>query len=195
MQHPKASPPPQQHHCCPTWAVTAWVPGTIHPYSPKSMQLWAHTVPPSSFTSILSFSSIGEQIRRNYFAGFFLPNTTFFFLLSAPEQCNCIAHTELNGYKLGTDPKTQELEFIFLFRKEEFCREARAFFLCLFPHSPRSNSPGLSINCRRGSRGFQEVFDRISAGLKHDFTGTGEKYPRALEGNIIRVTEGFFCTL
>lgn len=38
---------------------------------------------------------------------------------------------------------------------------------------PRSNSLGLSINCCRGSRRFQEVFDRISADLKHDFTGMG----------------------
>lgn len=45
---------------------------------------------------------------------------------------------------------------------------------------PRSNSSGLSINCRRGSRGFQEVFDRISADLKRDFRGMGGKYPRAL---------------
>lgn len=49
-----------------------------------------------------------------------------------------------------------------------------------FSPPPRSNSPGLSINCHRGSRGFQEVFDRISADLKRDFRGMGGKYPRAL---------------
>lgn len=69
-------------------------------------------------------------------------------------------------------------------------------FLSLsFSPSPRSNSPGLSINCCRSSRGFQEVFDRISADLKHDFTGPGGKYSRALGGNVIRVTEGFCCAL
>lgn len=64
-----------------------------------------------------------------------------------------------------------------------------------FSPPPRSNSPGLSINCRRGSRGFQEAFARISADLKRDFTGMGGKYPRALERNVIRVTEGFCCAL
>lgn len=42
-----------------------------------------------------------------------------------------------------------------------------------FSLPPRSNSPGLSINCCRGSRGFQKVFDRVSADLKRDFTGMG----------------------